>query len=56
MRKIWVAGVALVVLASLGQLAAAEKKENKFFFQKGDRIVFLGDSITDQYQIGRAHV
>jgi lysophospholipase L1-like esterase len=50
MRKIWVAGVALVVLASLGQLAAAEKNENKFFFQKGDRIVFLGDSITEQYQ------
>src|SRR5262249_37892282 len=50
MRKIWVPGVALVVLASLGQLVAAEKKENKFFFQKGDRIVFLGDSITEQYQ------
>ena len=24
--------------------------EEKFFFQKGDKIVFLGDSITEQYQ------
>jgi lysophospholipase L1-like esterase len=29
-------------------LAAAES--NDFFFKKGDRIVFLGDSITEQYQ------
>src|SRR5271156_1242384 len=25
-------------------------QEKDFFFQKGDRIVFLGDSITEQYQ------
>jgi lysophospholipase L1-like esterase len=29
-------------------LAAADS--NDFFFKKGDRIVFLGDSITEQYQ------
>jgi lysophospholipase L1-like esterase len=32
-----------------GPLLAADARE-KFFFQKGDRIVFLGDSITEQYQ------
>ncbi|HZV07641.1 MAG TPA: SGNH/GDSL hydrolase family protein [Gemmataceae bacterium] len=30
-------------------LAAADNDED-FFFRKGDRIVFLGDSITEQYQ------
>src|SRR2546421_6508264 len=29
--------------------SAAESEEN-FFFRPGDRIVFLGDSITEQYQ------
>jgi lysophospholipase L1-like esterase len=29
-------------------LRAADEKE--FFFKKGDRVVFLGDSITEQYQ------
>jgi lysophospholipase L1-like esterase len=50
MRKTWGPVVALLVLASATQLCAAEKKEGKFFFKKGDRIVFLGDSITEQYQ------
>jgi lysophospholipase L1-like esterase len=49
MRKTWAAVATLVVLMSAGQLPAADK-ENSFFFKKGDRIVFLGDSITEQYQ------
>lgn len=31
-------------------LAPARAADKPFFFQKGDRIVFLGDSITEQYQ------
>jgi lysophospholipase L1-like esterase len=38
----------VVVLASAPLNAADEAKD--FFFRKGDRIVFLGDSITEQYQ------
>lgn len=34
-------------------LAAAENAKD-FFFHKGDRIVFLGDSITEQYQYSTA--
>jgi lysophospholipase L1-like esterase len=37
-----------LVLASAPLLAA--EKESDFFFHKGDRIVFLGDSITEQYE------
>ncbi len=37
-----------VVLVSTPLLAADPPA--RFFFQKGDRIVFLGDSITEQYQ------
>src|ERR1700737_1592874 len=29
---------------------ALAKEPDDFFFKKGDRIVFLGDSITEQYQ------
>jgi lysophospholipase L1-like esterase len=36
----------LVLLILTGPALAAEP----FFFQKGDRVVFLGDSITEQYQ------
>jgi lysophospholipase L1-like esterase len=39
--------LALVALIFVSPLVAEEKP---FFFQKGDRIVFLGDSITEQYQ------
>ncbi len=38
----------LAAFAAAAPLAAAES--NDFFFKKGDRIVFLGDSITEQYQ------
>jgi lysophospholipase L1-like esterase len=38
--------------AAAAPLAAAES--NDFFFKKGDRIVFLGDSITEQYQYSTA--
>lgn len=41
----WHFSLALLVFAA--PLVAADKP---FFFQKGDRIVFLGDSITEQYQ------
>jgi lysophospholipase L1-like esterase len=37
-----------LLLLAAAPLAAAEKDD--FFFKKGDRIVFLGDSITEQYQ------
>jgi len=50
MRKTWGVVVALLLLTPAPQLCAAEKKTHKFFFKKGDRIVFLGDSITQQYQ------
>jgi lysophospholipase L1-like esterase len=39
--------LALVLLSA--PLAAADDAKD-FFFRKGDRIVFLGDSITEQYQ------
>jgi lysophospholipase L1-like esterase len=39
---------ALVVLLAAGSLHAGSPDD--FFFKKGDRIVFLGDSITEQYQ------
>ncbi len=39
--------VALALVVSVGATAA---EPNDFFFKKGDRIVFLGDSITEQYQ------
>ena len=38
----------LFVLVSAPLAAADDAKD--FFFRKGDRIVFLGDSITEQYQ------
>jgi lysophospholipase L1-like esterase len=41
--------VATLILLSTAYGTAAEPAEN-FFFKKGDRIVFLGDSITEQYQ------
>ena len=40
----------LPLFACLLLFAAPAVAEDKFFFQKGDRIVFLGDSITEQYQ------
>jgi lysophospholipase L1-like esterase len=47
MKKTWTLLTTLVVLLPVGAARAAEPKD---FFQKGDRIVFLGDSITAQYQ------
>ena len=41
------ASFAILLFALAGPLAAADKP---FFFQKGDKVVFLGDSITEQYQ------
>ena len=38
--------LSLILLA----LAAPATAADPFFFQKGDRVVFLGDSITEQYQ------
>ncbi|HTU91948.1 MAG TPA: SGNH/GDSL hydrolase family protein [Gemmataceae bacterium] len=40
-------GLLALVLVSAPLLAANDAKD--FFFRKGDRIVFLGDSITEQY-------
>src|SRR5215213_6347178 len=45
--------VALVVsvgLAPSGSPLRAAEPTKEFFFKPGDRIVFLGDSITEQYQ------
>ncbi|HKB03501.1 MAG TPA: hypothetical protein VKD90_14860, partial [Gemmataceae bacterium] len=39
--------LSLVVILIATPLFAAEKP---FFFQKGDRVLWLGDSITEQYQ------
>ena len=36
-----------ILAASLGAVQADDKE---FFFKPNDRIVFLGDSITEQYQ------
>jgi lysophospholipase L1-like esterase len=41
-------GIAAVLLVPVAGAPAKAPKD--FFFQKGDRIVFLGDSITEQYQ------
>ncbi len=40
--------LSLVLVAA--PLVAADETRDAFFFHKGDRIVFLGDSITEQYQ------
>ncbi len=45
--KLYLTLLALVVVSA--PLAAADDAKD-FFFRKGDRIVFLGDSITEQYQ------
>jgi lysophospholipase L1-like esterase len=54
MRKTWAPLVSLAVLLWAGPLVAADadskEAKGKFFFQKGDRVLFLGDSITEQYQ------
>jgi lysophospholipase L1-like esterase len=39
-----------VVVAVLGLVGPALQAQEDFFFKKGDRVVFLGDSITEQYQ------
>jgi lysophospholipase L1-like esterase len=39
-----------VVLLFWAAFGNAAEPDNGFFFKKGDRIVFLGDSITEQYQ------
>src|SRR5437763_6935173 len=44
--RVWPAVVPAFLLAGL---LPAESPDG-FFFRKGDRIVFLGDSITEQYQ------
>ena len=41
---------AVLVLAFLVPAVASAAQPDDFFFKKGDRIVFLGDSITEQYQ------
>src|SRR5947209_13663403 len=46
-RASWMIPIVLVFLAA--PLDAGEQGGD-FFFKRGDRIVFLGDSITEQYQ------
>jgi lysophospholipase L1-like esterase len=45
MKRILSLAIILLVLPTLSRAA-----DNDFFFKKGDRIVFLGDSITEQCQ------
>ena len=40
--------ITLVLFAACTLPASAS--DGDFFFKKGDRIIFLGDSITEQYQ------
>src|SRR5262249_61594942 len=40
----------ILVLGLVGIFPAADSSSSEFFFKPGDRIVFLGDSITEQYQ------
>jgi lysophospholipase L1-like esterase len=47
-RTAYLSLLSLVLVSA--PLAAADKTKKDFFFHKGDRIVFLGDSITEQYQ------
>jgi lysophospholipase L1-like esterase len=42
--------LALLGLAFVSTPLVGAENGNDFFFRKGDRIVFLGDSITEQYQ------
>lgn len=44
----------LPILACLFLFAAPVAAQDKFFFQKGDRVLFLGDSITEQYHYSNA--
>jgi lysophospholipase L1-like esterase len=44
MRRSW------MTLCVLTLAATTTRADDAFFFKKGDRIVFLGDSITEQYQ------
>src|SRR5262245_55127752 len=41
---------AVLFAVAMASWAVADEPAGKFFFQSGDRIVFLGDSITEQYQ------
>jgi lysophospholipase L1-like esterase len=40
----------LLLLALVSAPLSAADSDKDFFFHKGDRIIFLGDSITEQYQ------
>ena len=42
--------LALTFTVSFATLTPAADPPKGFFFQKGDRVLFLGDSITEQYQ------
>jgi lysophospholipase L1-like esterase len=47
-RTLYLSLLSLLLVST--PLIAADKTKKDFFFHKGDRIVFLGDSITEQYQ------
>jgi len=42
--------VAVALLLLVPRAFGAPEPEGNFFFEKGDRVVFLGDSITEQYE------
>jgi lysophospholipase L1-like esterase len=45
-----VGSLIVLLLALAASPVMAAESADEFFFKKGDRIVFLGDSITEQYQ------
>lgn len=42
--------LSLALLLAAASSLPADKPRDDFFFKKGDRVIFLGDSITEQYQ------
>jgi lysophospholipase L1-like esterase len=50
MTRLPIPVILLCLVAAFSQLASAVEPEGIFFFKPNDRIVFLGDSITEQYQ------
>lgn len=46
----WIAPLLILIVLAQGARHACADSPREFFFKQGDRILFLGDSITEQYQ------
>jgi hypothetical protein len=44
------AGLFALCLVFVGATDVKAQTKDEFFFKSGDRVLFLGDSITEQYQ------